>query len=525
MRRRSTRASTGTYDWSLALHDPASSPGASDALGPCHALGPDVSACERLRRRSRRARSACTATANGELPVVDDTVAVTHDGRLARHLQPARHRNGRTRLARRRQPARARNTAAARDGIDLVAARPTTRAQGDPHAAHERERRRRSRAGAQPLHAACRPTAPPSASAAPASAPCRSRSATASRHRSSGAVLSGSASARRARARRTGSGHPDRSAGGHRRGLRRICDHPARSRTRRPRRRLGRRPGDPRRDDAQPDRRTASCRAFRVSSDQQPVRAGAAATVTGLPSGASVLWGGDLPGDARRHQPRRSRSIACRTAPRGSPPPQSAGPSSTDYLYVLVDSTAADRRRRARPDRAGRPPRRLRDPGARRQRPGCRALPLHGRGQRRRAAGQPARPAVPPRLHEARHLRGHRHDHRPRRQHDDRPGDRAGRARPGLVDHRPLARARDATRGHQARSSARASRATSRSSSYAPTAASPSPARSRSTRRASARRSRSRSSGCPPGRYLVVRQFVDANGVAGPVVPTPLLIA
>jgi hypothetical protein len=29
----------------------------------------------------------------------------------------------------------------------------------------------------------------------------------------------------------------------------------------------------------------------------------------------------------------------------------------------------------------------------------------------------------------------------------------------------------------------------------------------------------------PPGRYLAVRQFVDANGVAGPVVVTPLLIA
>ena len=29
----------------------------------------------------------------------------------------------------------------------------------------------------------------------------------------------------------------------------------------------------------------------------------------------------------------------------------------------------------------------------------------------------------------------------------------------------------------------------------------------------------------PVGRYLVVRQFVDANGVAGPVVATPLVIA
>ena len=29
----------------------------------------------------------------------------------------------------------------------------------------------------------------------------------------------------------------------------------------------------------------------------------------------------------------------------------------------------------------------------------------------------------------------------------------------------------------------------------------------------------------PSGRYLAVRQFVDANGVAGPVVVTPLVVA
>ena len=34
---------TGTYEWSLALHDPAAAPGAAAAEGPCHALGPDVS--------------------------------------------------------------------------------------------------------------------------------------------------------------------------------------------------------------------------------------------------------------------------------------------------------------------------------------------------------------------------------------------------------------------------------------------------------------------------------------------------
>jgi hypothetical protein len=73
--------------------------------------------------------------------------------------------------------------------------------------------------------------------------------------------------------------------------------------------------------------------------DQQPVRAGAVASVTGLPAGSSVLWGGDmpetlagtslaLPVDRTPDGPARVTATAV------------AGASLTDYLYVMVDSTA-----------------------------------------------------------------------------------------------------------------------------------------------------------------------------------------
>ena len=72
--RRRSFCITGTYSWSLALHDPAASEGGTDALGPCAALGPDVSAVSGCAAFGGTARS--TATATGELPVVDDSVTV-----------------------------------------------------------------------------------------------------------------------------------------------------------------------------------------------------------------------------------------------------------------------------------------------------------------------------------------------------------------------------------------------------------------------------------------------------------------
>ena len=63
---------TGTYSWSLALHDPAIQENSTDALGPCAALGPDVSAVSGCAAFGATARRLATAT--GELPVVDDSV-------------------------------------------------------------------------------------------------------------------------------------------------------------------------------------------------------------------------------------------------------------------------------------------------------------------------------------------------------------------------------------------------------------------------------------------------------------------
>jgi hypothetical protein len=65
---------TGTYSWSLALHDPVAQESSTDALGPCAALGPDVSAVSGCAAFAGTARTAVTAT--GELPVVDDAVTV-----------------------------------------------------------------------------------------------------------------------------------------------------------------------------------------------------------------------------------------------------------------------------------------------------------------------------------------------------------------------------------------------------------------------------------------------------------------
>ena len=67
--------STGTYDWAFALHDPAASPAPTDALGPCHALGPDVSVvsgCGGFAAGVART----TVTSTGELPVAGDTVTL-----------------------------------------------------------------------------------------------------------------------------------------------------------------------------------------------------------------------------------------------------------------------------------------------------------------------------------------------------------------------------------------------------------------------------------------------------------------
>jgi hypothetical protein len=73
--------------------------------------------------------------------------------------------------------------------------------------------------------------------------------------------------------------------------------------------------------------------------DQQPVRAGAIASVGGLPAGADVLWGGDLPASSGGS----TLTLPVERVPDG-PARLTAtalgGASTTDYLYVIADSTA-----------------------------------------------------------------------------------------------------------------------------------------------------------------------------------------
>jgi hypothetical protein len=74
-------------------------------------------------------------------------------------------------------------------------------------------------------------------------------------------------------------------------------------------------------------------------ADQQPVRAGAVASVTGVAAGASVLWGGDLPDTLGG----TTLTLPVERVPDGPVRVTAtalAGPSTTDYLYVIVDSTA-----------------------------------------------------------------------------------------------------------------------------------------------------------------------------------------
>ena len=165
--------------------------------------------------------------------------------------------------------------------------------------------------------------------------------------------------------------------------------------------------------------------------DQQPVRAGAVASVTGLPAGASVLWGGDLPETLGG----TSLTLPVERMPDGPAritATATAGPSSTDYLYVTVDSTPPTGG--AGPDQTVPVGRRAVFVTQAADANGLAAVRFRFKagGSRRRAAGEPARPAVPARLHEARHLRGHGDDHRSRGQRDDRPRDRARRQEPGL---------------------------------------------------------------------------------------------
>ena len=511
---------TGTYDWSFALHDPASSPGASDAEGPCHALGPDVSGasgCGAFPSGAQR----LTATSNGELPVVDDTVAVTMTGGslgtsnlrvTATGVRGSLDDGSLHVRGTRRQPVMA-SISSPRGPLPALKATRTllTNASGVADLGPERN--------PFTLHVGDGATVSLSGAGIGSVPIAFSYRLAASL---SGAVLSGSASpgARVLVAQDQGTRIDQQvvTAAGSGAFATTLRD-PA--------------PGD-RVVVSAGDAATHGVTTLSLIvgglvpriqglADQQPVRAGATATVAGLPSGSSVLWGGDLPEalggtsfalpvDRVPDGPARVTATAV------------AGPSSTDYLYVLVDSTAPTGG--AGPDQTVPVGRRAVFVTQAHDANGLAAVRFrftakgNGVGQPVNQLGQPFRHAftkvgtyaVTVTITD---LAGNTTT--------DRAIVRVVRGLASSITGRWPARATRRA-GISTKLSARIPGdlslelvrpdgrvAVSRTLAF-------DKARVGKKVKISLRRMR-------PGRYLVVRQFVDANGVAGPVVPTPLLIA
>jgi hypothetical protein len=327
---------TGAYAWTLALHDPAAPEGGTDPLGPCAALGPDVSGasgCGAFGSGTQRT----SVTAKGELPVVDDTVTVTltepslgtsslriaaggvrgslDDGSLHVRGLP-------------RQPVAA-AISSPRGALPAVRATRTvlTSKAGVADLGPDRD--------AFPLHVADRADVSLSGAGA-GSVP------VAFRYRLdaslAGSVLSGSAApGARILVAQTQGGHVDEqlviaSAAG----AFAVTLHDPFAGDR-----VIVTAGDPATRGVTTLSLIVDGFAPRITGlvDQQPVRAGAIANVTGLPAGASVLWGGDLPQTFGG----TSLALPVERVPDGPVRVTAtavAGPSTSDYLYVVVDSTA-----------------------------------------------------------------------------------------------------------------------------------------------------------------------------------------
>ncbi|MDP9256310.1 MAG: hypothetical protein M3Q31_07135, partial [Actinomycetota bacterium] len=327
---------TGTYDWSLALHDPAASPGPTDPLGPCHALGPDVagvSGCSGF--GAGVARAGVTST--GEVPVAGDTVTVTmtnsslgssslrvaiagahgslDDGSLSVSGAP-------------RQPVVA-AISSPRGALPALRATKAalTDASGSATFAPDRN--------AFPLHVSDGATVSLSG-AAVGSVPLTYQYRLAASL--SDSVLSGTATPGARVLVTQHQGNHDvaqlatASAAG---GFAVTLQDPA--------------PGDLV-DVAAGVAATHGLTTMQLIVggltphiqglvDQQPVRAGAVASVDGLPAGADVFWGGDLPAIIGG----TSLTLPVERVPDGPARVTATalgGPSATDYLYVIVDTTA-----------------------------------------------------------------------------------------------------------------------------------------------------------------------------------------
>jgi hypothetical protein len=511
---------TGTYDWSLALHDPTAAPGATDAEGPCDALGADVSGasgCGAFPPGAQR----LVATSGGELPVVDDTVTVAMTGGslgtsnltvTATGVRGSLDDGSLHIRGTRRQPVVA-SISSPRGALPPLKLARTllTSASGvadlgperNPFTLHVADGAAVSLSGA-------------GVGSVPVGFSYRLAASL------SGAVLSGSAGA----------------------GARVLVAHDQGSRTDRQVVTASASgafaltlrdaaPGDPvvvsAGDPATNGVTTLSLIVAGLSPriqglvDQQPVRAGATAVAAGVPAGSSVLWGGDLPETLGG----TSLSLPVDRVPDG-PVRLTAtglgGPSATDYLYVLVDSTAPTGG--AGPDQTVPVGRRVVFVTQARDANGLAAVRFrftakgNGVGQPVNELGRPFRHAftkvgtyaVTVTITD---VAGNTTM--------DRAIVRVVRGLASAINGRWPARATRRA-GIDARLSARVPGdlslqllrpggrvAVSRTISF-------DKARVGKKVRISLRRMRA-------GRYLVVRQFVDANGVAGPVVATPLVIA
>jgi hypothetical protein len=327
---------TGTYDWTFALHDPAASPAPTDALGPCHALGPDVSGvsgCGGFAAGVART----TVTSTGELPVAGDTVTLAMtNGSLgtASKLVAVAGAHGSlddgslSVLGAPRQPLVA---AISSPRGALAALRMTRTALTDASGAATFGPER----NAFPLHVSDGATVSLSG-AAVGSVPLTYQYRLAAAL--SGAVLSGSATpgARVLVSQHQGNRDAAQLTTASSTGAFAVTlADPA--------------PGDVI-EVAAGVAATHGLTTLELIAgglephiqgvvDQQPVRAGAVASLGGLPAGADVFWGGDLPAISGG----TSLTLPVERVPDGPARVTATalgGPSTTDYLYVIVDSTA-----------------------------------------------------------------------------------------------------------------------------------------------------------------------------------------
>ena len=328
---------SGSYTLDLAFHDSANASGTAGALGPCHALGPDVSGAAGCGGFAA-GTSRFSVVAGGEMPVVDDAITVeltdfslgssSLPDAVAAGVRGSLDDGGLHVRGAARQPVTA-ALSSPRGGLSALKFAKTALSDtgGVTDLGPERN--------AFPLHVADGATVSLSG-AGVGSLPVAFRYRAGRRALGSRAL--GQRSARRPHPRRAEPGCAQRPAdhdGVRRRGVRR---HTARSGPRRRDRRERGRPCDARRDDAGADRRRAPRLRSRRSSISSPC-----AAARRRPSGAcprARACSGAATSRRRSPEPRSPfRSERVPDGPARITATAQSGPSATDYLYVIVDST------------------------------------------------------------------------------------------------------------------------------------------------------------------------------------------